>query len=358
MSLITVLSLFGFFLGGICTSIIVNNLLLRFSKSLGIRDKQEYVIRWSKEAKPSLGGISFYISFLFTIILFAIVFGNTDVFRNTKLLGLFCAASLAFLMGLADDAYNTKPILKLLAQIICGVIISLTGTTIHFFDSTIINAIITIIWVVGVMNSLNMLDNMDGITTSVSLFILIACFGTSVILGIPINSITSVLLLSLAGSLTGFYTYNWHPAKLFMGDSGSQFIGFVVAYFSIDSLWNTATHFQEHSWIGLFICLVAFTPAASDTLTVFINRIKRGQSPMVGGKDHTTHHLVYRGYSERKVLITFFIISFISAVLAITMVYLLSQKIGWSVGLISVFFFVIFCSLFYNTIKHKPPTDE
>lgn len=358
MTLTIGLSLLGFFVGGICISILINGILLRFSKTLGIRNKQEFIIRWSQEAKPSLGGISFFISFLFTIILYAIVFGNIDVFRNVHLLGLFCAGSLAFLMGLADDAYNTRPFLKLLAQILCGLIIALTGTTIDFFNSDLLNTLITILWVVGVMNSLNMLDNMDGITTSVSIFILTSCFAAYLIFGEALNSITAVLIIAVIGSLIGFLYYNWHPSKLFMGDAGSQFIGFIVAYFSIDSLWNATTHFQEHSWIGMLICLVAFTPTASDTLTVFINRLRRGQSPMVGGKDHTTHHLVYKGYSEKKVLITFFILSCVSAILAILMIYLISKEIGWAVSLISIFFFVTFSSLYYNTKKHKPPVDE
>jgi UDP-GlcNAc:undecaprenyl-phosphate GlcNAc-1-phosphate transferase len=358
MTLTTLLIFSGFLVGGISISLIINGLLLRFSKSLGIRNHQDFIIRWNSEAKPSLGGISFFISFLFAIILYAIVFGNVEIFRSVHLLGLFSAGCLAFLMGLADDAYNTRPFLKLLAQILCGLFIALTGTTIDFFDADFLNEIITVIWVVGVMNSINMLDNMDGISTSVCIFILATCAGANILIYGFSNSISLVLILSLLGTLIGFLFYNWHPSKLFMGDAGSQFIGFILAYFTIDPLWNSADHFQNHSGLGLLVTLVAFTPAASDTLTVFINRISRNQSPMKGGRDHTTHHLVYKGFSERKVLLTFFILSAVSCIFAISMVYFISQKNSLLVCLFSVFFFVTFCSLFYVTKKYKQPTND
>lgn len=355
---ITILIFLGFLIGGMSISLIINGLLLHFSKSLGIRNHQDFVIRWSSEAKPSFGGISFFISFLFAIILYAIVFGNVETFRNTQLLGLFSAGCLAFLMGLADDAYDTRPFLKLLTQILCGLFIALTGTNIEFFDSSYLNGIVTIIWVVGVMNSINMLDNMDGISTSVSIFILGACAGANILIYGFENTISLVLIFSLIGTLIGFLFYNWHPSKLFMGDAGSQFMGFILAYFAIDPLWNSANHYQNHSWLGMLVCLVAFTPAASDTLTVFINRISRNQSPMKGGKDHTTHHLVYKGYSEKKVLLTFFTLSAISCLLAISMVYFISQKNSLLVCLFSVFFLVTFCSLFYVTKKYKQPRND
>ena len=163
------------------------------------------MIRWNTEAKPSLGGISFFISFLFAIILYSIVFGDSDIFRNVKLLGFFGAACLAFIMGLADDAYNTRPLLKFLAQVCCGLFIVFTGTSITFFDNAILNGIVTVIWVVGVMNSINMLDNMDGISASVATFILLACaLGSFFIFGIS-HSVWNVLI---------FFTY-WSSNRLF-----------------------------------------------------------------------------------------------------------------------------------------------
>ena len=343
----------AFFLFSICFSILINGILLRFSKNLGIRNNQDYTIRWSNQTKPSLGGISFYIIFLFAIIFYAIFFGEDDVFRNAKLLGLFTAGTFAFVLGLADDAYNTRPFLKLAAQITTGFILVYTGSVLPISHIGWIDGAFTVIWVVGVMNSVNMLDNMDGITSIVSIFILLAAsFGFYWIYG-QVSTIWLVLNFSMIGALIGFLYYNWNPSKIFMGDAGSMFLGLYLAFTSIDSLWNVGVHYENHRWIGLLIALVAFTPAAADTLTVIINRLRKGQSPMVGGKDHTTHHLVYMGLNDRKVGIVFLSIALLSFLFAGLMIYFVSIQTIFPIYIISLFFVVVFISLFRITQKFK-----
>lgn len=342
-----------FLILSICFSILINGILLRFSKNLGIRNYQDYIIRWSSETKPSLGGISFYIIFLFSIIFYAIIFGEVDVFRNAKLLGLFTAGTLAFLLGLADDAYNTRPFLKLLAQIATGFILVYTGSTLPVSNIIWIDGVITIIWVVGVMNSVNMLDNMDGITSTVAIFIILASsFGFYWLNG-SLSTIWLVLNFSMIGALIGFLYYNWNPSKMFMGDAGSMFLGLFLSFTTIDSLWNVGVHYENHRWIGLLIALVAFAPAAVDTLTVVINRLRRGQSPMVGGKDHTTHHLVYMGFKDKHVGFIFLIIGLISCILACAMIYFVSLNMLIPVYISALFFVFIFIWLFRITQKYK-----
>ncbi|MCC5924084.1 MAG: hypothetical protein JJT77_09875, partial [Crocinitomicaceae bacterium] len=164
-----------FFTGGILFALIINQLLLSFSQTLGIRNRNDVVIRWSSQSKPSLGGISMFAVFIFAVLAFAILYIDLDLFANTKFLGLLLAASLAFAVGLADDAYDTKPLIKLGAQIACGAVLVYSGTVIDLFHIDALDAVLTVVWVVVIMNSLNMLDNMDGITATTSLFILMAC---------------------------------------------------------------------------------------------------------------------------------------------------------------------------------------
>ena len=116
-SLESIYGLLGLFTGVLVLSFIINAFLLKFAKSLGIRHSVDHTIRWSNEAKPSLGGISFYFCFLLGFMIYAIVFGQADVFQNKSLLGLFFSINVAFLLGLSDDAYDTKPLLKLFSQI-------------------------------------------------------------------------------------------------------------------------------------------------------------------------------------------------------------------------------------------------
>ena len=343
-------------------AIVCNSLLLHFSRSLGIRNKNDVVVRWSNESKPSLGGVSFFVVFVFTAIAYSIVFNDApNIFQNKKYVGLFVAGSLAFLMGLADDAYNTKPLIKLTVQILCGVIFVATGTTIELFHHGYGDAAITIIWVVIIMNSLNMLDNMDGITGTTVFFILATCIVSSWII-FPFNiNIWILIMISVLGAVVGFLSMNIHPSKLFMGDAGSQFIGLFVAFFGIKFLWNIGSSDPgsiHPSWLGLCVTLVAFTPAAVDTLTVVINRLKQGKSPMVGGKDHTTHHLVYAGLSDRRVWLVFVLIGLLSSLLAIMMVHLVSLEAYLPVLFFVVYFLFVFVLLYRNTLKYPAPEKK
>lgn len=360
--LIKILQLLGFGLGGMLVAMMCNVLLLRFSRSLGIRNKNDVVIRWSNESKPSLGGVSFFVVFVFAAIAYSIVFNEApNVFQNKQYVGLFAAGSLAFLMGLADDAYNTRPFIKLFVQILCGVFCVLTGTMIDLFHSFWPDAIITVVWVVIVMNSLNMLDNMDGITGTTVFFILLSCIVASWIV-FPFNiNIWILIMISLLGAVFGFLTMNVYPSKLFMGDAGSQFIGLFVAFFGIKFLWNigSANPNEVHpSWLGLMVTAVAFTPAAVDTLTVVINRLRRGQSPMVGGKDHTTHHLVYAGFSDRRVWLLFVLIGALSSLFAIVMVHMITLEAYVIVSFFALYTVFVFILLYRNTIKYPAPRGK
>lgn len=348
----------AFFVSGVLIAYICNKLLLNFSRTLGIRNKNNVVIRWSAESKPSLGGVSFFVVFIFASMTYAVVFSSSDVFDNLKYVGFLLAGSMAFGMGLADDAYDTKPLFKLGIQIACGLILGLTGTYINIFDSYAMNVILTVVWVIILMNSLNMLDNMDGITGTTVFFILITCLATNWMLrGFNVDVYT-IILLAMLGGVSGFLSMNIHPSKLFMGDAGSQFIALFVSFYSIDYLWNSSVTLELPSILGALAVLVAFSPAAADTLTVVINRLKKGQSPMVGGKDHTTHHLVYAGMNDRQVWYVFVAIGFFATILSILMIYLMKNGMLFTAGIIGVYFLIVFYFLYRNTIKYPEPKKK
>lgn len=341
-------------------ALIVNTLLLKFSKTLGIRNKNDVFVRWSNQSKPSLGGVSFFVVFFFVFITYAILYPEkADVFENSEFVGLLLGGSLAFAMGLADDAYDTKPLLKLFIQISCGWIISYFGMTINLTPFVSVNYLLTIAWVVVLMNSLNILDNMDGITATVVTFILLSCLSIKFYFDGYILDVWTIILIAQIGGMLGFLYLNVHPSKLFMGDAGSQFIAFFVAFFSIKYLWNGATQYYEASPInGLLICFVAFTPAFADTLTVIINRLRRGQSPMVGGKDHTTHHLVYYGLNDKQVWYVFLAISAVSFVISTFMFFSKSLNVYYPFIVGPLFTISVFLVLFRITQKYKAPQKE
>src|SRR5436189_3101464 len=215
----------GLFFAVLVFSLLINSLFMRFARTLGIREKGEMLVRWSSTSKPAFGGISFFILFLVCFTLHGVLFpGESQAALRPELLGLLAATSLGFLMGLADDAYNTRPLLKFLVQVACGFILVASGTSIDLFEARWANTALTIFWVVGMMNSINMLDNMDGITTAVSIAVLSAGAMAMLTLG-PMDPVYMVLMVGTMAALSGFLFFNWHPSRMYMGDTGSQFLG-------------------------------------------------------------------------------------------------------------------------------------
>tara|TARA_B110000305_G_scaffold104669_1_gene117749 strand:+ start:869 stop:1933 length:1065 start_codon:yes stop_codon:yes gene_type:complete len=354
--MISYINILIFILGGTFVSLLSNKLLLRFSQSLGIRNKNDVTVRWSNQSKPSLGGIGLFLGFLFATFLYLMLEPDINIFGNIEFIGLFFSASLAFSMGLADDAYDTKPLFKLFVQLSCGLFLVLSGTSIDLFHHVVLDSITTVVWVVILMNSLNMLDNMDGITATTVLFALLACLVSAMLVGDSNQLYWLYILVAVIGSVLGFLRYNINPAKMFMGDAGSQFIGLFVAFFTIKFLWNLGSITQSHSWISLILALTALTPAAADTLTVVINRLRARKSPMLGGKDHTTHHLVYAGYTDRQVWIIFSFIGFVSFLLSVAIIYLVLISRLQEIMIFLLYFIAVFLILYRYTIKYKRST--
>ncbi|MBL7892844.1 MAG: undecaprenyl/decaprenyl-phosphate alpha-N-acetylglucosaminyl 1-phosphate transferase [Bacteroidia bacterium] len=336
-------------------SVLLNGLLLKFSKTLGIRNEKDTIVRWNTQAKPSVGGISFYVAFLLSISGFSFFYGNVSIIGNQQFLGMLASCTVAFLMGLADDAYNTKPLLKFLAQVLCAVILILAGIVIHIFPYNWANYLFTIFWVVGMMNSINMLDNMDAITATVSVTIIIAAL---LIIAMNHNFSTNIhvlLLFGIMGALIGFLYYNWYPSKLFMGDTGSQFLGVFLAGIGILYFWNSADstgHLVQSK--QFFVSILSFIIPICDTTTVVINRLMRKQSPFIGGKDHTTHHLSYLGLSDSQVSLVFAGLSFISMLCTVFIIYYIADWGYIHIVIFGTYFLFIFGLLFYISKISKP----
>ncbi len=341
----------AFFVGTVVFSFLINHILLKFVKTLGIRNQNETTIRWSEQVKPAIGGLSFYIVFLLSITLHPFIFSYSAASIDFQFTGIIGATSLGFLMGLADDAYNTKPILKLITQILCGIILIYSGTYITVFDSLALNYLLTIIWVVGLMNSINMLDNMDGITSSISLIITFTIF-IVMSLNQGFNSIAMTVVVGLLGTLFAFLYFNWNPSKMFMGDTGSQYLGVLLAALSINYLWNPVTTVEFSISRQFLIPILTFIVPIVDTLTVVIKRVGSGKSPFVGGKDHTTHHLSYIGLSEKQVAILTALISIISTSMVIYIITSIKQWNHLYTIIFSGYFLTIFVTLFYISKKN------
>ncbi|MFH0894574.1 MAG: MraY family glycosyltransferase [Bacteroidota bacterium] len=346
-----------YFFCAVFFSTLINGLFLRFTHTLGIRNHPEEIIRWSPKAKPSIGGISFYIVFLFSITSYFFIFRDIGLTTNIEFLGMLLACTVAFLMGLADDAYNTKPLLKLLVQVFCAVILIWSGIYIKVSPNEALNYTLTVFWVVGIMNSINMLDNMDGIATTVSIYIIFAAIATMLIRHSK-NDLYFTILTGVVASLIGFLKFNWHPSKMFMGDTGSQFLGAFLAIIGIEFFWNgkdVAELVIQTKQIASVI-LVFLLPLC-DTSNVFIRRLLKGKSPFIGGKDHTTHHLVYAGLSEKQVAGVFTLLSVISVSLMILIQFIPDWNLIYF-SLVCLYALLVFIVLLRVTIKYQNTLEK
>ncbi len=344
--------LISIFITSLLISFGVNTFLMRYASHLFRKALPENTVRFDVNRKPAMGGISFFVSFLFGIIAYLLFF-NTEITNKFAISAVIIAVSMGFVLGLYDDLRNSPVWVKLFAQLFTAIILIVSGISIDLFHIQWLDYILTTLWVIGIMNSINMLDNMDGITTIVSSFILL----TILLLNIINNTISTpdfVIILSIYASLVGFMKYNINPAKMYMGDVGSQFLGVILAIVGILYFWNCKDFNSEMVQTKqIAVTLVAFVLPITDTATVFYKRIRRGQSPFIGGRDHTTHHLVYIGLTVKQIDLLFAIIGMISTGLILIILEVIEKWELWHFFVFVGYFLVVFTSLFYIANLHK-----
>ncbi|MBK7753834.1 MAG: undecaprenyl/decaprenyl-phosphate alpha-N-acetylglucosaminyl 1-phosphate transferase [Flavobacteriales bacterium] len=347
----------GLFFASVLFSLLINSLFMRFSRTLGSRELNADLVRWSATHKPAFGGIAFFIVFLGAFAINGALFPKLSAPWQPQLLGLIAATSLGFLLGLADDSYNTRPVLKFLAQVTCGVLLIISGNGITLFEHSWANHLLTIVWVVGIMNSVNMLDNMDGITALVSIFILLNGLLYHLLTGSAEN-VHVVLLVGTIAALGGFLFYNWNPSRMYMGDTGSQFLGAYLAFVGIQCFWNgTSPAAAQEPWRHACLTLVVFLLPIVDTTTVTINRIAKGRSPFVGGRDHTTHHLSYLGLSDAQVALVFAGLGSVSVFLTFVALRFMPVWHNLYSTLYVLYAVIIFLLLYIPTKRPRPSPD-
>jgi len=336
----------------------INWIFLRFTRNLGVKNNitQE---RWKTEVKPAIGGFSFFIVFLFSISMLSLLNSGTN-FISKPIIGILAASTLGFIIGLADDTYNTNPLVKFMGQLTCSFILVLMDVYIPVTGNPAIDFGITTFWVIGLMNSINMLDNMDGITTTASMVILLAAIIFAIV-GIEANQIYLILLIGVFGSLLGFLYFNWNPAKIYMGDSGSQFLGVFLAAISIIFFWNQRDEYGGIFQIKQFVIpMLVFIVPLVDTLTVSIRRLMRKQSPFVGGRDHTTHHLAFFGLSEKQVASSLILLG-LASIPFVTLLYTNTIAWTWLESALSFLYFAIVFGVMqwiYNIGKKRQDLKE
>ena len=250
--------------------------------------------RWHRQPTPLLGGVAIYVASTAAIVWFGP--------RDARLAGLVGGGTLLFVTGLIDDFRHLRPHTKLIAQILAACVLVFSGVQIGTPWLAAVAIPVTVLWVVGITNAFNLLDNMDGLSAGTAVIAAAFLFAFS----LEINNLsTAILCVAVAGGALGFLLYNFNPARIFMGDSGSMYLGFTLSGITL-----LGTH--EMASDIFFVLLV---PAAMmglpimDTTLVTIVRTLEGRPLSQGGRDHLSHRLVAVGLSERQSVLVLYVLA-------------------------------------------------
>ena len=291
-------------------------LVRRFAFKIGAIDIPKDNRRMHKKPTPRIGGLAIIFGFTVATLCFAQ--------PSRQLYGTLAGAAIIAVMGAIDDCKNLPAKLKFVIQIIAALVVVFAGdikidvfTNPNFLSDNPywvlpewLSVTLTVIWIVFITNAVNFIDGLDGLAAGVSAIMSISLVFISIRVG---EYSIAILGIALMGSCFGFLPFNFNPAKIFMGDTGSTFLGFMLATLSIQGV------FKSYAVISFAVPLLILGLPLFDALFAMIRRILRGQSPMTADRGHLHHRLVDMGFSQKQ---TVFILYAISGVLGITAVLL------------------------------------
>ena len=259
--------------------------------------------RMHKKPIARLGGLAIFYGFIISILCFAEI--------DTELRGILVGCLIIVVLGIFDDVYGLNALFKFVVQIAAALIVVMHGVRIDHFSSFGLNSSpyislgifsipITVLWIVGVTNAVNLIDGLDGLAAGVSTISTVSLFAISLItrdVGV------AIVTAAVAGAGFGFLPYNIHPAKLFMGDTGSTFLGFILSCISIVGL------FKGYAVISIAVPFLILGLPILDTAFALIRRVLRGQSPMHPDRGHVHHRLIDLGFDQKQTVVILLITS-------------------------------------------------
>ena len=281
-------------------------MVISFSKKEGLVDvPNERKIHTKPISR--LGGVAIWTSTMLTFLCLVLM----SYYPYGKLMsGILLGSSLMFLLGLIDDVYGLGAKFKLLIQLSIATIVYLLGVQINSIpflggiDLGWLSYPITLLWIVGISNAVNFIDGVDGLAGSVVTVNSITLAILAITLNPP-NPISALIGFILAGSMLAFLTFNFNPAKIFMGDSGSLFAGFLLAAISITGVMKVAT-------ISILLPFIVLAVPIIDITYASLRRICKGQSPFVADAEHIHHKLLHAGFSQKKTVVILTSVAIIS----------------------------------------------
>lgn len=308
------------FLLALIATFMVTPYSIKIAKKIGAVDIPKDDRRMRRKAMPKLGGIAviagFAISFLYLISVMHIE-GSIDLFDQNmylkKIIGIGIGVLIILITGILDDTTTLKPLQKLLGQFLAAVVVVAFGVTIDNINipyftnlglSYEVSLVATVIWIVGITNAINLIDGLDGLSSGIAL---ISCVSLLIIFALNYSPMIAILMItSLIGALVGFLPFNFAPAKTFIGDTGSNFLGFILSIISILGLAKTYTA------VVIALPMLALGLPIFDVVWAIIRRFVKGKSIKAifqADRGHLHHRLVDLGFSQRQTVIIMYVMS-------------------------------------------------
>lgn len=324
-----------------------------FAQKVGAIDVPRDARRVHDHPIPRMGGLAIFLGFLISVLLFV------DVTQQIR--GILLGAVLIVACGAIDDVISLRAWIKLLIQIAAAVIAVAHGVVIEVFrnpnifsenEALILGALavpVTILWIVGITNSVNLIDGLDGLAVGVSTIASTTMFIVALLVS---EGNVAVILAALMGACLGFMPYNLNPAKIFMGDTGALLLGYVLSTVSVVGM------FKFYAVVTFVVPILALALPLFDTLCAIIRRLLRGQSPMHPDRGHLHHRLIDMGLSQKQAVAILYSISAILGLCAVVLatsgtvrIYLLVIAVLAAVAV------GVFIKRTFKGHKYHPPVD-
>ena len=263
---------------------------------------------------PRMGGLAIYLGFLLSVLIFL------DLTQPMR--GMLLGATIITVLGIVDDIYALGAKLKFVIQICAALVAVLSGNVIDtlsnpnvfssdlYWDLGWLSIPVTVLWIVAITNAVNLIDGLDGLACGVSTISALTMLVISLAVA---DAPVAIVMAALAGGCIGFLPYNLNPAKIFMGDTGSTFLGFILAVMSIQGL------FKFYTIISFAVPFLMLGLPIFDTCFAFIRRIAHGQSPMHPDRSHVHHRLIDMGFNQKQAVAVLYIISAILGLCAVVL---------------------------------------
>lgn len=296
-----------------------------------------------KKPMPRMGGIAIVLGFMISVITLSFFVQGMEV---KKFIGLVTGAAIIVGLGILDDIHSLPAKLKFCIQIVAALVVIQSGIRINVVLWPVtaylqkLSVPITLLWIVGVTNAVNLIDGLDGLAVGVSsiaaLCLMVLCMMT--------GSETAVMLTAaLAGSCLGFLPRNFNPAEIFMGDTGSTFLGFILAVTSILGV------FKGYAVLAVIVSMLCLGLPIFDTLFAMVRRAAKHQSIMQPDRGHLHHRLIDRGYSQRKAVLILYAVSGLCGLFAI----FISFKDARTVVVVILTVVTLSFVIYYFNVKSK-----